>query len=132
MTVNHAGQIGAGKVVPFNALNDTQRTIAVPVELRHAYLMTFDVAGDSFADEDIRDGDVLVARRSFDLSEVTPGRLCLVRICDNEMLLKRVYAQGGMVRLASSNPVYEDMYYSDEFIEIVAIVEGRTKFEPIK
>jgi SOS-response transcriptional repressor LexA len=130
MTVHHQFQIGAGKVVPFTARKQSL-TIAVPSELERCDIFPFEVCGDSFIDEDIRDGDCLVARRKFALSEVISGRLCVVRVAGTDEVLKRVHViDENLVRLCSANTNYPDLIYNIEMVEILALVVG--KWQPLK
>jgi SOS-response transcriptional repressor LexA len=131
MTVQHWGQIGAGKVVPFTPPQKS-KTVPVPDEIKHLDPVFFEVCGDSFSGENIDDGQTIVARKKFSYGEVTPGRLCVVRVAGNEDLLKRVYYYGGeTVRLASANPNYPDKICPVETVEILALVWGKFIFERI-
>lgn len=124
MKLTPVGQIGAGRVVPF--IRPTPKSVVVPVpsNIVHLNPITFTVSGDSFIDEGIRDGAIMIARQTFNLAEITPGRLCVVRIAGSDDIMKRVYIENDVVLLRSANPYYEDMIYSVEFIEVVALVEG--------
>ena len=121
MNITNIGEIGAGRVVPFARPTKTQEIVPVPASIIHLKPMKFIVRGDSFVDEGMPDGTVMICRRSFERSEVTPGRLAIVRIAGNEDLMKRVFIEDGKIRLRSGNSRYEDMIYGAEFVEIVAL-----------
>jgi SOS-response transcriptional repressor LexA len=80
------------------------------------------VSGDSLRDDGILDGDQAILKLTFELSEVTQGRLVVVR-CPGGNLMKHFHlTDDGMVRLASANPEYPDLYFELQDVEVQAIV----------
>jgi repressor LexA len=131
MKIPDLGQIGAGSVVPFTPRRK-QPMIPVPIALIHAEPVLFEVCGDSFINENIYDGDTLIARKRFIGSEVTPGRLSVVCVDGDEYILKRVYILKDKIRLCSANPRCADLLYSFEMVEIIALIEGKLKYKPLR
>ena len=79
------------------------------------------ICGDSLSGDGIYDRDYLVCRSTFKLSEVMHGHLAAVQTpCG--LLVKHVYIGIKEVRLASSNPNFEDLYFTPDVVEIVGIV----------
>lgn len=70
----------------------------------HAQLMMVKVSGDS-QEPDLRAGDALIVDRAQD--KLRPG-LHVVRL-DDTLLVKRIQLEGRIVRLVSSNKVYNDV-----------------------
>jgi hypothetical protein len=123
MTITNIGEIGAGRVVPFARPSKTQEIMPVPSSIVHLKPMKFVVRGDSFIDEGYRNGAIMICRERFERSEVTPGKLCIVRVAGIDDMMKRVFIEtNGMVRLRAGNASYEDKFYAAEFVEIVALV----------
>jgi len=77
-----------------------------------------EVTGDSMADEDIRDGDYVICRRS---SVANNGQL-VVAIVDNEnATLKRFYKEDSRVRLQPANDDYQPIYSDNCRIEAIMV-----------
>lgn len=80
------------------------------------------VEGDSMIGDGIFNKDYAIFRITFDIWEVTPGRLCAVWT-PNGLLIKRVYITlNDEIRLASSNPEYTDLVFNVEEVSIQGIV----------
>ena len=80
------------------------------------------VSGNSLLDDGIHDNDYIIARLTFELSEITPGKLVAV-LTPYGLLIKHIYLQlDGRVRLVSANPVYEDIVLDTTDAEIQGIV----------
>lgn len=127
MSLPSFGQIGAGRVIVFPSETKHQ-LIALPSNLVNLEPFTFTVCGNSFTDEGIVDGTVLIARRKFRENEITDGRLCIVRIAENGDTMKRVYRlKNEMIRLSSGNKEHPDAIYAAEFVEVIALIEGEWK-----
>lgn len=124
MNLKTYGQIGAGRVVPFTKPGKASLIVPVPTNVVQLEPMLFTVCGDSFIDEGVEDGAVMIARRKFDAWEITPGRLCIVRIAGIDDTMKRIYIEGDSVRLSASNSKYRDWIYPVDVVEVVALVVG--------
>jgi len=62
----------------------------------------FQVAGDSMKDVGIFDGSTLIVDRSIKPKSSS----IVVAVLDGELMVKRFYKRGGVVKLLSENPVY--------------------------
>lgn len=118
------GQIGCGKVVPFTP-RDKRKWIPLPKDAKAFHQFTeYEVCGDSLSGERIFDGDLLTCRINFELSEIKPHKICIVRVLStNEELAKKVsISNDGTVTLSSANPNYPPLIFFADEIEILAIV----------
>jgi SOS-response transcriptional repressor LexA len=79
------------------------------------------ISGDSLSGDGIFDGDYALARKPFELSEITRGRLAAVST-PLGLLVKHVHIGFDGIRLESSNPDYEDLWFPPDDVEIVGIV----------
>jgi len=97
------GRIAAG--VPISALQIQTQELSVPPEMlgigQHYALQ---VAGDSMIDAGIHDGDVVIIRRQ---DTVSNGDIAVALIDDEEVTLKRVRHDNGMVVLEPANKKYK-------------------------
>lgn len=122
--VPYYGQIGAGTVVPFN--NESgHKVIVLRPRTAKAWdnYVCFEASGDSLIGDGIFDGDKLVCRTNFEASEITDGKLVVVKLGCGSLLVKHFHLlPNGFVKLSSSNPNYRDQYYELDMIEIKAIV----------
>lgn len=121
MVVPFKGQVGAGTVVPFSP--GGTRKIFIPRRLAKRRIVTYKTCGDSFVQEHIPSGAVLICREDFEVSEVTCNRLVVVRLETNELFLKRIHFEGKKARLSCPNPNYKDLIVSKDSIEVLALVE---------
>ncbi|NCC08715.1 MAG: hypothetical protein EOM30_11955 [Clostridia bacterium] len=80
--------------------------------------------GDSMIDARINDGDIVFIRKQ---SAVENGEIAAIRI-GKEIMLKRVYIQGGTIALVPCNAKYPPMVYSGEAIENIAIMGKAVAF----
>ena len=103
MPVPVMGRIAAG--VPISAIQQTNRSIALPVEMfgsgEHYAL---DVKGDSMIEAGILDGDTVLIQRS---ETATAGEIVVALIDDEEATLKRFRRRGSLIELEAANPAYE-------------------------
>jgi SOS-response transcriptional repressor LexA len=80
------------------------------------------ISGDSLIDEGIEDGDYAVLKLNFELPDVKPDRLVVVR-CPAGMVIKRfILTEDGLVRLASANQNCPDLLYDIDQVTVEAIV----------
>lgn len=122
LMVSDVGQLGAGPAVEFLP---SVRKIKI---VRPANARSFDslvagrISGDSLKDDGILDGDRIICRTNFEMSEVRQGRLVVVRTPFG-LLVKHFYlTDDGMVRLASANRKFKDLVFELEEIEVKALV----------
>ena len=118
------GQIGAGKIVPFTP-RDQRKWIPVPKGARaFDQFSEYEVCGDSLTGLNIHDGDLLTCRKNFELSEVRPNKICIVRLLTTgEQIAKLVRLNcDGTVTLSGANPRFEPQTYFADEIEILAMV----------
>jgi len=114
------GQVAAG--APILAEQNIEDHLALGPQIagdQGAFVLR--VKGDSMLGDGILDGDLVVVKPT---TEAPNGALAVVRVEDSttgegEVTVKRLYREGGHVRLQPSNPAYEPIVVSD------ATVEGR-------
>ena len=125
------GEVGAGTVVPFEPRSDRKtRIIRPPGTTDSDEIYTHTVSGDSLYNPTNRDislnnGDTMICKGNFELSEVTPNKICIVFIQTTcERIAKKVTYRNGKVILSASNPDYKDRIYPANDVEIKGIVIG--------
>jgi SOS-response transcriptional repressor LexA len=80
------------------------------------------ISGYSLKDDDILDGDFVILKLNFDRWDVKEGQLVAVK-CPAGNVVKHYHRiEGGMIRLASANRDYEDLYFDAEDVQVQAIV----------
>ena len=77
-----------------------------------------EVRGDSMLDNDIRDGDYVICRRT---SIAETGQLVVAIVDEKEATLKRFYKEKTCVRLEPANNDYAPIYSDDCRIEAVVV-----------
>ena len=77
-----------------------------------------EVRGDSMLDNDIRDGDYVICRRT---SIAETGQLVVAIVDEKETTLKRFYKEKTCVRLEPANNDYAPIYSDDCRIEAVVV-----------
>ncbi|MHC4458308.1 MAG: transcriptional repressor LexA [Planctomycetota bacterium] len=82
-------------------------------------LFALEVRGDSMADDDIRDGDFVICRRSCLAND---GQLVIALVDNENATLKRFYRQKSCARLQPANKDYAPIY--TEACRIQAVVVG--------
>ena len=80
--------------------------------------------GDSMINSRIYDGDIVYIRQQ---SDVDDGEIAAVLIGE-EATLKKVYKYSNKVVLRASNPMYDDMVYTDEELENIIILGKAVAF----
>lgn len=69
----------------------------------------FTVSGDSMTGAGIFDGSTLVVNKA-----ITPkSNHIVVAVVDGELMVKRLYKRGGVVKLLSENPAYAPIVFSE-------------------
>lgn len=80
--------------------------------------------GDSMINSRIYDGDIVYIRQQPDVDD---GEIAAVLIGE-EATLKKVYKYPNKVVLRASNPIYDDMVYTDEELEDIVILGKAVAF----
>lgn len=111
-----AGSVAAG--VPVEAVENAESLSLSSCFGTGDDIFALEVKGDSMIDEDIRQGDYVICRRS---SATENGQL-VVAIVDNEnATLKRFYKEKTHARLQPANDDYQPIYSDNCRIEAVVI-----------
>lgn len=80
------------------------------------------ILGDSLRDDGILTGDLAILKTTFERHEIKDGQLVAVR-CPAGNIIKHFFHEAhGVVRLASANDDYPDLYFDEEDVEIEAVV----------
>jgi len=111
------GRIAAG--APIEAIETPETLDLEGMFDRGDGTFVLEVAGDSMADEHIRDGDYVVCRKT---STARDGEVVVALIDNDEATLKTFYKEGGRVRLQPANERYKPIYPAQ--IEIQGVVIG--------
>jgi repressor LexA len=115
------GTIAAG--VPIFADEDLETDIAVDYDVKCDFALK--VTGDSMVNARIQDGDIVFIR---DQPDVNDSEIAAV-IVDDSATLKRVYHIPGGVMLASENPKYAPMMFTQENSTSVRIIGKVVAFQ---
>lgn len=103
-------------------------------EDRESYVMTgtrihadfcLKARGDSMINARILDGDIVFIRKQ---SQVENGEIAAV-IIDNEVLLKRLYFENGVVTLISENPKYPPKVFTGEILNHIKVLGKAIAFQ---
>ena len=111
-----AGQIAAGG--PIEAYEERSETLAVPefMSTPDSYLLK--IRGDSMIDAQIADGDYVVIKPS---QVAKNGDIVVAQVEENAVTLKRIYREGGRVRLQPANKAYPPMFYDEVRVQGVLV-----------
>lgn len=125
------GQIAAGKVVPFT-LNPRRKFIPLPKTARpNDRFCEFEVLGSSLIDLGISDGDLLTCKVTFNITEIKPKTICIVRILptDEETAkMLEIDVANETITLIGANKTFKPRTFFIDEVEILAIaVELRKK-----
>jgi repressor LexA len=110
------GRIAAG--VPIEAIENRERISLESCFSPGDEIFALEVAGDSMVDDDIRDGDYVICRRS---SVADDGQLVVAIVDREDATLKRFYKEKGCVRLQPANESYQPIYSDDCRIDAVVV-----------
>jgi SOS-response transcriptional repressor LexA len=122
--VDHFGEVGAGRVVPFTP-RDGKHELILPINSpadEHLGLMR--VRGRSLEDENIYDGDVLICRKNITNRDINRNTICIVFIrSTGELVAKKIRFGhlGNQVTLVASGGNIPDQHYDANDIEVRAI-----------
>ena len=106
------GRIAAGE--PIEAISDVADTVEVPQRLADQGCYALRVKGKSMIEDHIDDGDVVVVRPqdTADEGEIVVALITGGVSSEGEATLKRIYRDGGRIRLQPANsemaPIYVD------------------------
>jgi repressor LexA len=111
-----AGSVAAG--VPVEAVENVES-----LSLSSAFgsgddIFALEVRGDSMIDEDIRQGDYIICRRS---CVAVDGQLVVANVDDENATLKRFYKEKDRARLQPANDNYQPIYTDNCQIEAIVI-----------
>jgi len=111
------GDIAAGEPIPVPSSDFSLLGVEETIELTRSIvgdpqdLYALRVRGNSMIDAMVHDGDIVIMRPA---EEVANGEMAAVWLRDREeATLKRVYWEGGRVRLQPANPTMEPIYVDD-------------------
>jgi repressor LexA len=111
------GDIAAGEPIPVPSSDFSLLGVEETIELTRSIvgdpqdLYALRVRGNSMIDAMVHDGDIVIMRPA---EEVANGEMAAVWLRDREeATLKRVYWEGGRVRLQPANPTMEPIYIDD-------------------
>lgn len=110
------GKIAAG--IPLEAVENIER-LSLTGCFGTGELFGLEVKGDSMVNEDIRQGDYVICRRT-DVAE--NGQLVIAIVDGENATLKRFYREEGQARLQPANDNYEPIYSTN--CRIAAVVVG--------
>ena len=111
-----AGSVAAG--VPVEAVENVES-----LSLSSAFgsgddIFALEVRGDSMIDEDIRQGDYVICRRS---CVAVDGQLVVANVDDENATLKKFYKEKDRARLQPANDNYQPIYTDNCQIEAIVI-----------
>ena len=111
------GRIAAG--LPIEAIEDAETLDLEEVFEGPGDRFVLRVNGDSMIDEQIRDGDYVICERR---STARDGETVVALLDDGEATLKKLYRDGGRIRLQPANPDF-DPIYTDQ-VDVQGVVIG--------
>jgi repressor LexA len=111
-----AGSVAAG--VPIEAIENVESLSLNSTFGSSDDIFALEVNGDSMIDEDIRQGDYVICRRTRIAED---GQLVIAIVDDENATLKRFYKEKGRARLQPANDNYQPIYSDNCRIEAVVI-----------
>jgi repressor LexA len=111
------GQIAAGQ--PIEAVEDRQSLDLNEIFMHSPDTFALRVVGDSMIDEQIRDGDYVICRRT---NTARNGQTVVALLEDDEATLKKFYKEKDRIRLQPANPNFEAIYVDQ--VDIQGVVVG--------
>jgi len=110
------GRIAAG--MPIEAIEDPQVVDLEELFVSEGDTFVLRVSGDSMIEEHIREGDLVILRRS---STARNGETVVALLDNGEATLKKFYRERGRVRLQPANEAYEPIFVNRVKIQGVVI-----------
>ena len=111
-----AGKVAAG--APIEAIEDIELLSLSSYFGNSDDIFALKVTGDSMVDDDIRNGDFVICRRS---PLANNGQLVIAIVDEKEATLKRFYNEKSRVRLQPANDDYDPIYSDNCRIEAVVV-----------
>ena len=111
-----AGSVAAG--VPVEAIENIESLSLTSAFGSGDDIFALEVAGDSMINEDIREGDYVICRRS---RVADDGQLIVAIVDDENATLKRFYRDKDRARLQPANDDYQPIYTNNCRIEAIVI-----------
>jgi repressor LexA len=111
-----AGSVAAG--VPVEAVENIESLSLTSAFGSGDDIFALEVAGDSMINEDIREGDYVICRRS---RVADDGQLIVAIVDDENATLKRFYRDKDRARLQPANDDYQPIYTNNCRIEAIVI-----------
>ena len=111
-----AGTVAAG--VPVEAVENIESLSLASAFGSGDDIFALEVSGDSMIEEDIRQGDYVICRRS---RVANDGQLVVAIVDDENATLKRFYKEKNRARLQPANDDYQPIYSDNCRIEAVVI-----------
>jgi repressor LexA len=111
-----AGRVAAG--APLEAVENIESLSLASCFGDGDDLFALEVTGDSMINEDIREGDYVICRRS---RVAENGQLVIAIVDDENATLKRFYKEADRARLQPANDDYQPIYSDNCRIEAVVI-----------
>lgn len=113
------GNVAAGRPIE---VHEVPSTVAIPEwMLGRGETFALQVKGESMIDESIKDGDLVIVEKR---DSATNGEMVIACIDQDEVTLKRLYREGGRVRLQPSNPAMTPIIVEDRDVTIKGVVIG--------
>lgn len=110
------GTIAAGQPVEVAGWSGLQIALTPDIADPRKDLFALQVQGDSMVDDLVGDGDMIIVERQ---QEARQGQMAVVYLRDrNETTLKRVYAEGELVRLQPAHPTLPPFYADARDVQI--------------
>ncbi|HMM58632.1 MAG TPA: transcriptional repressor LexA, partial [Candidatus Rifleibacterium sp.] len=103
-------------------INEVPETISLPESMiGRGETFVLEVRGESMIDEAIKDGDLVIVEKR---NSANNGDMVIACIENEEVTLKRIYREGGRVRLQPSNPVMPPIIVENCDVTVKGIVVG--------
>lgn len=113
------GRVTAGQPIE---MHEIPETISLPESMiGRGETFVLEVKGESMIDEAIKDGDLVIVEKR---DTANNGDMVIACIENEEVTLKRIYREGGRVRLQPSNPVMPPIIVENRDVTIKGIVIG--------
>lgn len=110
------GKVAAGS--PIEAIEDIEFLSLSSHFGNSDDIFALEVTGDSMVDDDIRNGDFVICRRT---ALANNGQLVIAIVDEQEAALKRFYSEKRRVRLQPANDDYDPIYSDNCRIEAVVV-----------